>query len=73
MISMKKPMAFLSLGISLLTVACTNQQAYQAVQNNRLHECQKMPPSAAEKCTEQHGQTFEDYQRHRQETLNSHE
>lgn len=59
----------LLLGLCALGSACSNQQAYEAVQSNRLHECEKMPPTAAEKCRQQHSQSYEDYQRDREEAL----
>jgi len=60
---------FFAFSFILLLMACTNQQTYEAVQQNRLQECQKLPPTAAEKCKEQHSQSYEDYQKNREEVL----
>ena len=54
--------------VSLL-IACTNQEVYKAVKENRLQECQKLPPSAYEECTKQYGQSYEEYETERQELL----
>lgn len=55
--------------IGTLLVGCTNQEVYEAVQQNRQHECQKLPEPAAEKCMEQHSESYEDYEREREELL----
>lgn len=62
-------LSFLSLFFTLALASCSNQQAYEAVQQSRLHECQKMPPTAAEKCKAQYSQSYEDYKENREEAL----
>ncbi len=52
-----------------LLIACTNQEVYDAVQENRQQECQNLPPSAYEDCTEQHSEPYDEYERKRQEVL----
>lgn len=54
---------------ALLVLACSNQQTYEAIQDDRLRECQKLPPAAADKCMQQHDLPYEDYQREREEAL----
>lgn len=49
--------------------ACSNQQAYQAIQQNRLQECEKLLPAQREECIQQHDEPFDDYQRSREEAL----
>ena len=52
-----------------LLIACTNQEIYDAVQENRQQECQKLPPSAYEECIKQHSEPYDGYERRRQEAL----
>ena len=66
---MNKRVALLVLAVLFSLSACSNQQAYEAVQQSRLQECQKLPSAAAEKCAQQNSQTYEDYARNRDELL----
>ena len=55
--------------LASLLIACTNQEVYDAVQENRQQECQKLPPSAYEECAKQHSEPYDEYERERQEVL----
>lgn len=51
--------------ISLL-IACTNQDVYELIRQNRLQECQKLSPySAYEECVKQYSETYEVYEEKR--------
>ena len=55
---------FRYLGICLLvaiTSACSKQQWYEAIQENRKQECQKLPLTRQEQCRESHSLSYEDY------------
>jgi hypothetical protein len=56
-------------GLLLALAGCTNQDAYNAVRENRLHECQYLPPSEQEECVQRYDKTYEEYQRQREELL----
>ncbi|WP_101758992.1 hypothetical protein [Oceanicoccus sp. KOV_DT_Chl] len=64
-----------SVGILLIFICfifgCSNQQAYEAIQQNRQLECQKRPPVQYEECMQAHGQPYDDYQREREEIIKS--
>lgn len=57
---------YTALVCALLVTACTQQQAYQAVQENRLMECQKRVGDQQEECREGHSMSYEEYQRERE-------
>jgi hypothetical protein len=61
-------LAALALGLGLVQ-ACSHQQVYDAVQQNRQFECQKLPGSQYEECMEQYSEPYEEYERERQELL----
>jgi len=51
---------------ALLLVACTNQNVYELVRQNRLQECEKLPSSAVyDECIKQHKETYDEYERKR--------
>lgn len=47
--------------------ACTQRQVYEAVQQNRQLECQKLPQGQYEKCMEQYSEPYDTYARERRE------
>lgn len=58
------------IAMSTLLCACSNRQIYDAAQNNRRQECDKLPDSAQrDACLEQYSQSYDDYQREREEIL----
>lgn len=58
------------IAVSMCISACSNRQVYDAVQNNRRLECDKMPDSAArEECLKQYSESYDSYQRERDEML----
>lgn len=50
----------------LLTGACTNQQIYDAAQQNRALECQKYPDTRYEECMATVEKDYEEYERERE-------
>lgn len=68
---MKNLLRKLTLAVGLISVlsACTNQDAYEAVRANRLHECQYLPPSEQEECVRRYDKPYEEYERQREELL----
>ncbi|MEE4190916.1 MAG: hypothetical protein V2I66_05025 [Halieaceae bacterium] len=50
---------------------CSNKAVYEAVQQSNKHECEKNQESVRERCMEQLGESYEDYERSRQEILDS--
>lgn len=59
-------LAALALG---LVQACSQQQVYDAIQQNRQLECQKLPGSQYEECMKQYSEPYKEYERERQELL----
>jgi hypothetical protein len=55
--------------LAVLLPACSNQQLYDAIQQNRQLECQKLPGIQYEECMKQHSQPYDEYERQRQELL----
>jgi hypothetical protein len=43
--------------------ACTDQQIYEAVQNNQQLECQQYPDTRYEECMRQSGTPYKDYKK----------
>ena len=54
---------------SWLVQACSQQQVYDAVQQNRQLECQKLPGTQYEECMKQYSEPYKEYERERQELL----
>ena len=54
---------------SWLVQACSQQQVYDAIQQNRQLECQKLPGTQYEECMKQYSEPYEEYERERQELL----
>ncbi|MBL4827737.1 MAG: hypothetical protein JKY66_08515 [Spongiibacteraceae bacterium] len=56
--------------VFLLSVyGCTNKQAYYHAQSSQRLQCQKLPPQEYEMCLSQTQETYEEYERKRQELL----
>lgn len=49
--------------------ACSNEQVYSAVQQNRQLECSKLPQPEYEECMWETGMSYDEYERKRQELL----
>ena len=61
--------ALMIIACNVLT-ACSNRQVYDAVQNNRRLECDKLPDSAQrDECLQQYSESYDEYQRKREEIL----
>jgi hypothetical protein len=63
----------LSPVVLLGLAACSQQQVYDAVQQNRQLECQKLPDSQYEECMKQYSEPYKEYERERQELLRGEE
>lgn len=51
----------------VLLASCSNRQIYNTIQENRRQECQKLPSSQAEECTERYSMPFDTYQQRQEE------
>ena len=58
------------LFIMLWITGCSNKQIYEGIQQNRQYECEKLVAPQREECLRQHSESYEDYQRSREELLN---
>ena len=47
--------------------ACSNRQVYEAIQQNRQLECQKLPGARYEECMRQYSEPYDEYKRDRDE------
>ncbi len=47
--------------------ACSNRQVYEAIQQNRQLECQKLPGTRYEECMRQYSEPYDEYKRDRDE------
>lgn len=60
-------------GVPVLCVlalpACSNRQVYEAIQQNRQLECQKLPGTRYEECMEQFSEPYDEYKRDRGELM----
>jgi hypothetical protein len=52
---------------ALVLSACSNRQVYDAIQQNRQLECQKLPGSQYEECMKQVSEPYDTYRRERDE------
>ena len=51
---------------SSIFIACTNQEVYEAIRQNRLTECEMISPTSAyEECIEQYSESYEEYEEKR--------
>ncbi|WP_323846437.1 hypothetical protein [Microbulbifer magnicolonia] len=57
----------------VVLAACSNQQIYDSVQRNRLHNCEKYSGPQYRDCLQQYDQSYADYQRQRRELLREEE
>ncbi|MCQ3829098.1 hypothetical protein HXX02_06550 [Microbulbifer elongatus] len=53
----------------LLVSACSNQQIYEGIQQNRLQNCEKYPDAQYAECLARHQKDYEEYERERQALL----
>ncbi len=54
----------------LALAACSNEQAYRAMQENRLQHCETQPIPMQASCREQYQLSYEEYQRLRNAEAN---
>ena len=59
----------LALVLALMFTACSNQQIYTAVQENRRQECSKLVSPQYEECMRELETPYEEYARERQDML----
>jgi hypothetical protein len=52
---------------ALVLPACSNRQVYDAIQQNRQLECQKLPGTQYEECMKQVSEPYDTYKRDRDE------
>lgn len=57
------------LSVCLVISACSNKAVYQDLQRNKRNECMQVPQSEYERCMRNMEQSYEDYERQRQEAL----
>lgn len=63
-------MKYIFAGALLASVAaCSNEQVYSAVQQNRQLECSKLLQPEYEECMRETGMSYDEYERKRQELL----
>ncbi|GAB5451876.1 MAG: hypothetical protein Hals2KO_22040 [Halioglobus sp.] len=63
---------FILATLVCLLGACTHEQLYNAVQENRQQEeCAKLPQGQYEACMREYGQPYDEYERQRREVLES--
>jgi hypothetical protein len=61
---------YLWLVFVIASQGCTSKELYNAVQENRLQECQKLFGQAREDCERFYQMSFEEYASERQKVLN---
>lgn len=64
-------LSWLMMLIALALPACSNQQIYNAVRENRLQDCERQPPGAVEDCKRDFETDYEAYERARREADDS--
>ena len=57
------------LCLSMLIVGCSNKGIYQDLQRNKRNECLQVPPAEYDRCMRSMEQSYEAYERQRQEAL----
>lgn len=55
------------IGILLLLQSCNKELAYEAVRSNQKFECQKLPPPQYDECMERLGDSYDEYNKKREE------
>lgn len=63
----------LMLLVALSVAGCSYRAAYENIQINRRNECLKLPQSRYEECMEGVNQSYDEYERERQEYLKERE
>lgn len=53
--------------MSLLLSSCSNRQMYNAVQNNRQIECQRLPVVQYDECMNELDESYDSYEKKREE------
>lgn len=59
------------LVLLLLVTACSNRAVYENMHIHQRNECLKVQPSVYEECMEGQNKSYEEYQREREEALES--
>ncbi|WP_041523213.1 hypothetical protein [Gilvimarinus agarilyticus] len=57
--------------VLLMLVACSKQSVYDSMRNDARWDCDTVPLSQQKECREQSSVSYDDYERERQELLNS--
>lgn len=52
-----------------LITACTHQQLYQTVQNNRQNTCHEQPANKYDECMDKYSKPYDEYEKERQAIL----
>lgn len=58
-----------SICLLLVLSACSQKGMYEALQRNQQIECSQLPPSQYQECMDNASESYEDYSRKRNETL----
>lgn len=67
---MNKTVPLFFIIFSLLAIsACSNKQAYNAMQNNQRIECRKLPPTQIDQCLEENKQSYEEYKKEHEDYI----
>ncbi|QIL91040.1 hypothetical protein GNX18_15610 [Microbulbifer sp. SH-1] len=65
-----KPTYVLMAIAATALAACSNQQLYDGIQQNRIQHCERYPDSQYAQCVAQYQKDYREYERERQELLN---
>lgn len=57
------------LTLTLLLASCSNKAVYEDLQRNKRNECLQVPPAEYDRCMRTMEQSYEEYERQRQEAL----
>ena len=69
---MKYSVFFAMVLIYVVATACSNRELYTGIQQNREHECYKIPyPEEQESCLARLDMSYDEYERERQEVIDS--
>jgi hypothetical protein len=58
-----------TLLLVIFILGCSNKQMYESIQENQRLDCYKLPQPQYETCMEELGESYEDYQRAREEAI----
>lgn len=64
-----KPTHALMVIVTAAVSACSNQQMYDGIQQNRIQHCERYPDSQYNECVAQYQKDYREYERERQELL----